>query len=468
MYYLLPSLLTLLLSGLVALLVCAHRRLSAVSERNAALQSDKDALTRELAAQRERHAAELEAETRRREEDLRHAADRHELELENLRGLMAKDKLHYDELKQKQEEHWQDNLKQLEERFKNLASDILSGNSAKLKDTNREQMEGILKPLREQLDKLGAAVHESNKETAGAKATLAEQLKQLMERTEHLGNEATTLSKALRGNSKVQGDWGEMVLEDLLVRSGLERDKHYTTQENFKNEADQNRRPDVVVRFPRERNIIIDSKVSLTDYVKFTETEDEAERKIHLKAHVRSVREHIKELAKQHYPAIVGGSLSHVLMFLPSEASYVAAVQEEPTLVTEAMEQNIIIVSPTNLMMALKLAYHLWQNEIRQQSIEDIFKQASALYEKFHDFHQSFTAVGKQLTSAAKSYLEARKRLSVGKNNYLRQVSRLTELGANPKKRIELDKDLDNIRELTNSAEWSELEDSLETGENAE
>lgn len=452
MFYLLPSLLTLLLAGLVALLVYAHRRLNTVCEQNAALQSDKDALTRELAAQQERHAAALDAEERRREQELRHAADRHELELENIRGLMAKDKLHYDELKQKQEEHWQDNLKQLEERFKNLASEILSGNSAKLKDSNREQMEGILKPLREQLDKLGAAVHESNKETAGAKATLAEQLKQLMDKTEHLGQEALALTHALRGDSKAQGDWGEMILEKMLERSGLVRDEHYFLQEDIKDADNRHYRPDVIVRFPRERSVIIDSKVSLTAYVQYTAAADEAERAAALKAHLLSVKKHIDELAKKNYTALVKESIGYVLMFLPNEASYIAAVQADPSLTTYALENNIIVVSPTNLVMALQLAHNLWQNEAQQQNVEKIFDRATQLYEKFQGFQQSFMEVGSRMQQAVSAYEEADKKLSRGNGNFVRQVEMLTQMGVtpNPKKRLVL---TDNGAESAQAAE---------------
>lgn len=440
MYYLLPSLLTLLLAGLVGLLVLAHRQLSLSRARVAALESEKDALSRDAAAREERHALALAQQEQLREQDLQHAAACHELELENLRGMMAKDKLHYDELKQKQEEHWQANLKQLEERFKNLAAEILSGNSAKLKDTNREQMEGILKPLREQLDKLGAAVQESNKETAGAKASLAEQLRQLMEKTEHLGQEALSLSHALRGDSKVQGDWGEMILEKMLERSGLVRDEHYFIQENIKDENNKNNRPDVIVRFPRERSVIIDSKVSLTAYVQYAAATDDTERAAALKAHLLSVKKHIDELAKKNYAALVKESIGYVLMFLPNEASYIAAVQADPTLTTYALENNIIVVSPTNLVMALQLAHNLWQNEAQQQNVEKIFDRATQLYEKFQGFQQSFMEVGNRMQQAVTAYEEADKKLSRGNGNFVRQVEMLTQMGVtpNPKKRLAL------------------------------
>lgn len=436
----LPSLLTLLLAGLVALLYAAHCRLSATQSQQAALTAEKERLEQELAAQQQRHSQDTEQQRQLHAQQLQHAQQRHELELENLRGLMAKDKLHYDELKQEQEAHWQQNLQQLEERFKNLAAEILSGNSTKLKDANREQMEGILKPLREQLDKLGAAVHESNKETAGAKASLEEQLRQLMSKTESLGQEALALSHALRGDSKAQGDWGEMILEKMLERSGLVRGEHYFIQEDVKDAENRHYRPDVIVRFPRERSVIIDSKVSLTAYVQYTAATDEAERATALKAHLLSVRKHIDELAKKNYAALVKESIGYVLMFLPNEASYIAAVQAQPELTSYALENNIIVVSPTNLVMALQLAHNLWQNEAQQQNVEKIFDRATQLYEKFQGFQQSFMEVGARMQQAAAAYEEADKKLSRGNGNFVRQVEMLTQMGVkpNPKKRLVL------------------------------
>lgn len=437
---LLPTLLTLLLAGLVALLCLAHRRLTAAQRQQDTLCAEKAALTRELEAQRQQHALTAEQQRQLHAQELQHAEQRHELELENLRGLMAKDKLHYDELKQEQEAHWQQNLQQLEERFKNLAAEILSGNSAKLKDTNREQMEGILKPLREQLDKLGNAVHASNKETAGAKASLEEQLKQLMAKTDSLGQEALALTHALRGDSKVQGDWGEMILEKMLERSGLRRDEHYFIQEDIKTEENRHFRPDVIVRFPRERSVIIDSKVSLTAYAQYAAAEDDAARAAALKAHVLSVRKHIDELAKKNYTALVKESIGYVLMFLPNEASYIAAVQAQPELTTYALENNIIVVSPTNLVMALQLAHNLWQNEAQQQNVEKIFDRATQLYEKFQGFQQSFLDIGTRMQQAMSAYEDADKKLSRGNGNFVRQVEMLTQMGVtpNPKKRLVL------------------------------
>lgn len=419
----------ILFAPLLLLLAAASALFAAAWHR--ALQS-RHRCERELAEQRLTNA-HLQEQHRRETEQ---TALRHEQECAHLREQLTREQETHRREQAEQERRWEESRKAMTEQFKTLAGEVLAERSKQLKTDNGEQMGNILRPLREQLEGLGKMVRETREADAAGKASLSAVMREMMEQTRRIGQDAVNLTHALKGDSKKQGDWGEMILESILEGSGLERGVHYVVQESVTTEENARLRPDVIVRFPNAKSVIIDSKVSLVDYARYMEAEDETARKAALKAHVASVRKHIEELADKQYDKHVKESIGYVLMFIPNEASYIAAVREDPNLTHDAFRRQILLVSPTNLLMALQLAYNLWQNEKQQKNVEEICVCATKLYEKFYDFHAAFSAVGDKLKAAQDSFETAQKRLSEGKGNYLSRVDKLRALGIapNPKK----------------------------------
>ena len=339
-----------------------------------------------------------------------------------------------DKFKQMQENHFS--------RFRNLAGEIMEENTGKLKASNKEQMDTLLAPLRVQLENLSKAVTDTNRASAGNKASLEAAIKAMMEKTESLGRDAENLTLALRGNTKKQGDWGEMILERMLEESGLRKNEEYYVQETQKTD-EGNVRPDVIIRFPENKCVIVDSKVSLTAYALSVAAEEEAERSNHLRAHVASVRKHIDERAAKDYSATVQGSISYVLMFIPNEASYMAALQADSSLPMDAYRKKIILISPTNLLMALQLAYNLWQKERQTRNVENIIDRASKLYDKLATVQESLDKVGKSINQAQDAYAQAFKQLFHGRGCYAKQLGDLRQMGISPNKRLALTDDAD-------------------------
>ncbi|MBQ8516815.1 MAG: DNA recombination protein RmuC [Akkermansia sp.] len=439
------------LTGLQQLRDAESAQVSTLRDDVSRLQGE---YTRTLSAL-ERHKAALEGEQKRygdeaaRHEELREQHRRLQAEhtetltaLERSRTALEKEQQHRQEeavkIKEMQEKHFS--------QFRNLAGEIMEQNAGKLKDTNRESMDGLLKPLRDQLESLGKAVTHTNETAAGNKASLETAIRAMMEKTESLGHDAKNLTLALRGNTKKQGDWGEMILERMLEESGLRKGEEYFVQENHKTEDGRDVRPDVIIRFPDERCVIVDSKVSLTAYALYAAAEKEEERLNHLNAHVSSVRKHIDELAGKDYSSIVEGTISYVLMFMPNEASYMAALQHSPELPMEAYRRRIILISPTNLLMALQLAYNLWQKERQTRNVEKIFDRATKLYDKMCLVQDSLEKVGKGLDQAQMAYTKACDQLYRGRGNYARQLDDLRQMGISPSKRLKLS-DADEVEE---------------------
>ena len=428
-----------------------RERMEDINAQNQRMREEQIAALSSL--ERYRTALEKEQENRAAEQsryaelNAQHTSLRSEYtqtltELERCRTALEKEREHRAEdsakIKEMQEKHFA--------QFRNLAGEIMEQNAGKLKDTNRESMDGILKPLREQLENLGKAVTHTNETAAGHKASLESAIKAMMEKTESLGRDAENLTLALRGNTKKQGDWGEMILERMLEESGLRKGEEYFVQENHKTEDGRDVRPDVVIRFPDSRCVVVDSKVSLTAYALYSAAEKEEDRKNYLDAHVASVRKHIDELAGKDYSSIVEGTISYVLMFMPNEASYMAALQHSSELPMEAYRRHIILISPTNLLMALQLAYNLWQKERQTRNVEKIFDRATKLYEKMCLVQDSLEKVGKGIEQAQNAYTKACDQLYRGRGNYARQLDDLRSMGISPAKRLKLS-DADEVEE---------------------
>ncbi len=367
-----------------------------------------------------------------------------------LRQIMS-ERERQDALRVEADKQWKARLEKLREEMRNAAAELLQARQAALQETNREQMGEILKPIREQFAEFKRSVEESRtasevgrkeiRNTFDASMKLFQQqqeqaVKLMREQTDKIGQDAANLTKALKGDSKMQGDWGEMILESVLANSGLRRDEEYFIQEVTPDDEGRNLRPDVIVKFPEGRSVVIDSKVSLTAYAAATEapTEEIAQRM--LAEHVRSVRKHIDELAEKRYDKTVKDAIGYVLMFMPIENSYMVAMKKQPDLSRYAYQKGIILISPSNLMMALQLAFNLWQQDRQGKNVEKIVKTATELYEKLSLFSDTFVDVEGQIERLQKTFLKAKDQLYEGKGNVMRRMESLKTLGITPKRQI--------------------------------
>ena len=382
----------------------------------------------------------------------------HASELQSLKAQMENERLFAEKLRAESDQQWAQKLESLKQEMHRMtieqqkaAAEQLAAKQSALQENNRLQMDELLKPIKEQFADFKKSVEESktqnevNKKelqsTFEATMKLFQQEQQqavtsLKEQTSKIGSDAANLTKALKGDSKMQGDWGEMVLETILENSGLRKDEEFFIQENTKDENGKNFRPDVIVRFPEGRSVVIDSKVSLTAYTDALAAESDEERERLMKSHALSVRKHIDELAEKDYSKLVEDAIGFVLMFIPNETSYIAAMKQQPDLSRYAYQKKIIIISPSNLLMALQLAYNLWQYDRQNKNVEKIVKTAADLYDKVATFEDTFTGIGDLITRLSGTYDKAKKQLYDGTGNVMRRVESLKNLGVTPKKQI--------------------------------
>ena len=327
----------------------------------------------------------------------------------------------------------------LKTEFENLASKIFDSNSKKFAQQNQESLGHILNPMQQQLTDFKKRVEDVYDKEAKDRSALQGELKLLKELNQKMTTETTNLTKALKGDSKKQGKWGEVVLENVLESSGLREGYEYNKEISLRDDEDRLFRPDVIVNLPDSRHIIIDAKTSLTAYSEYIASDDEADRQVHVKSHIRSMKEHIKGLSSKKYedlPKI--NSLDFIFMFVPIESALLLAMESDITLYDEAFKQKIILVSPTTLLVALRAVENTWRYERQAQSIEEVYKRAEELYKKFNGFVEDLKRVGKGLESANDSYNEAFKKLSTGGGNLVRQATLLKEVSnIKPKKEID-------------------------------
>ncbi|MDD9140106.1 MAG: DNA recombination protein RmuC, partial [Candidatus Cardinium sp.] len=293
----------------------------------------------------------------------------------------------------------------------------------------------LLTPLSEKITLFEKQVTQYNQENLARNVALRTELKQLHELNIKITQEAENLTKALKGDSKLQGGWGEFILENILIQSGLVKDREYIVQPAITTEEGQKFQPDVIIKLPGERNIIIDSKLSLSHYEQFFNTEDSVQRMAHLKQHVHSIRRHIKTLSEKRYQLIYGlQNLDFVLMFIPIEPAFALAIQEAVTLFNEAYERNIVIVSPSNLIATLRTIANLWRQSHQNQNALEIAAQGGALYDKFVSFVEDIKNVGRQLDLTQKNYIEATKKLYEGRGSLVSRAHKMKLLGARTSK----------------------------------
>ncbi|MBQ4038392.1 MAG: DNA recombination protein RmuC [Bacteroidaceae bacterium] len=326
-------------------------------------------------------------------------------------------------------------LENIKAQLAHITEENLKLRGEELKNSNVEQLGHILAPLREQMRKMEESVRNVDISSAQHKVSIEKSIENLATQAVAVGKHADELARALKNNSKVQGDWGEQILESILESSGLRKGYEYVVQENVK-DGKRDLRPDVIVCCPGGKKIIIDSKVSLTAYVDYlaAETKEEAEK--HAKANKESIKKHIDELAAKGYSDIVANSMSHILMFVPNEGSYILALRSDPQIAQYAYRKGILLINPTNLMISLQLIYNMWQNERQTKNIEKVIKEGEALYEKFVGFYENWSKIKDQLSGVMALYDKADKQLYDGNGNIVRRLENLKKLGIMPKKNI--------------------------------
>ena len=330
---------------------------------------------------------------------------------------------------------------ELRDSFRAVASDILKERTTDLDKRTEE----TLKPLREDLKTFGEQVNKTYQEEARERFSLKDSIEKLILRSQEISDETTSLTRALRGDSKVQGDWGELILERILDQSGLIRGEHYFVQETLRDESGtvittgENRgglRPDVIVRYPNKGAIVIDSKVSLTAYARYVAAETEEERAQALKEHLLSLRKHINELSGKRYEEYTEGSPNFVMLFIPNEPAYTIALAHDPTLWEEAYRKNVVLINGTNLIAALRMAQDMWQRDSQQRNVMQIVDEAGKLYDKFATFAETFLKIESKLEDAQKAFGDAKGQLRDGRGDLLGRFDKLKTLGAKTKKSL--------------------------------
>ncbi|GAA4891995.1 DNA recombination protein RmuC [Ferrimonas pelagia] len=329
----------------------------------------------------------------------------------------------------------QDSEARLTEQFENLANRIFEQKQQSFLSQSHKDLDAVLSPIKMQMEQFRQQVQTSYTEEAKQRHALAQQLLDLKALNQQMSEDAVNLTKALKGDNKAQGNWGEVILARLLEQSGLKQGREYETQASFQQADGKRYQPDVLIRLPDGKDVIIDAKMSLRAFERFHNSEDPAERSQALAEHVGSVRNHIKELGSKDYHKLEGlQSLDYVLMFIPVEPAFLTAVEADPALINDALEHNILLVSPTNLLVALRTIQNLWRFEHQNQNARHIAQQAGKLYDKMVGFADDLQKLGRALETANGSYQQAMNKFSNGRGNLLRQGEQLRQLGVESSK----------------------------------
>lgn len=381
---------------------------------------------------------------------------------ENALQQLEVERKHGEQLRNELQKQAEAKNRLLQEEVRNMAAQMLDESREKMNTTDKERLDALLSPLKERLEAFNQTVTNNSKENTANKTEIkttfeeamkrlhAEQeltikamredqeraVKELREQTERIGNDAASLTQALKGDSKMQGDWGEMILDKTLEDCGLIQGQQYFLQENYKDKDGNNFRPDAVIVFPNEERAVIDAKVSLTAYQAAIREEDATERERYLKEHVSSIKKHVDELSAKNYEKLVPGCIGFVLMFVPYESGYSAALKTDPSILQYAYRKHIIILSPSNLLMALQLTHTMWQNFRMTKNVEEILHQSNELFDKFVTFAENFVKIGTNIERLQQDFNKAKGQLNEGKGNIVRRLEGLKTLGISPKKQI--------------------------------
>ncbi len=341
------------------------------------------------------------------------------------------------ELQARTEASCKEAMAQMEHRFVSLSEEVLRKRQDELDKANRETLTAMVRPVREDLQKMQQSMVDARMSSASQHATLDKTIESLSLFAHDMAQKTADLTRALQAGGKMQGDWGEQLLASILEGSGLRPGKEFETQASVKDNEGNSLRPDVIVHCPGGRNIIIDSKVSLTAYLNYNAAHTPEEAEAAKKDNLRSIRTHIDELERKHYDQLVAGALPQVLMFIPNEGSYILALRTDPQIGQYAYRKHIILINPTNLMLSLQMIYNLWQTERQNKNTERVMKQAAELYDKFAVFCEKFNRIRQDIDGLRTHADDALNTLSAGRGNIVRRLESLKQLGVTPKKQID-------------------------------
>lgn len=367
-------------------------------------------------------------------EESQHCQQQLQVKLASVRAQSDQARAHADE----KIELLQRSEARLEKEFERLAGRILEQTSAQFQKRNQETLSHTLAPLRQQIDTFSQQVSQQYTDETKERASLKQELNQLRELNQTMAHEAQALTQALKGDNKQQGNWGEVVLARMLQQSGLREGQEYDTQSHQLNDEGQSFKPDVVVHLPNEKDVVIDSKMSLTAYERYFSSDNDDIRKQALRDHVQSLRSHIKELGKKNYQHLEGvRTLDYVLMFIPIEPAFLLAVEQDPSLITLALDNNIMLVSPTNLLVALRTVHNIWQYEYQNQNAQQIAQDAARLYDKFVGFIEDMNKVRGSMETTSRHLDNAFNKLSSGRGSLISRVEKFRSMGVQPGKRLQ-------------------------------
>lgn len=361
-------------------------------------------------------------------------------EKESINIQLTKKEVDFENLWQRNKEQ-KEEVEKLQEKFtkefENLANKILDEKSSKFTEQNKENMKNILSPLQDKIQLFEKKVEDTHKESIDYHAALRQQIVGLSKMNEQMSKETLNLTKALKGDSKMQGNWGELILERVLEKSGLEKDREYFVQQSHINESGQRVFPDVVINLPDGKKMIVDSKVSLTAYEKFINEDDDSLKNGYLKEHVTSIKRHVEQLGDKNYQDLYQiESPDFVLLFIPIEPAFALASNEDTTLYNKAFERNIIIVTPSTLLATLRTIDSMWTNQKQQENAFEIARQAGALYDKFEGFVSDLIKIGKKIDESKLEYQGAMNKLVDGSGNLIKRVENLKKMGAKAQKSL--------------------------------
>ena len=362
------------------------------------------------------------------------------VEKDTLAILLSKKETDFENLWERNKEQKQE-VEQLQEKFtkefENLANKILEEKTTKFSEQNKENLKNILSPLQDKIQLFEKKVEDTHKESIDYHAALRQQILGLREMNEQMSKETLNLTKALKGDSKMQGNWGELVLERVLEKSGLEKDREYFVQQSFITEEGNRVFPDVIINLPDGKKMIVDSKVTLTAYERYINEENDDLKAQYLKEHVASINRHVTDLGSKNYQDLYQmESPDFVLLFIPIESAFAIALNEDISLYNKAFEKNIVIVTPSTLLATLRTIDSMWTNQKQQENALEIARQAGALYDKFEGFVSDLVKIGKKMDEAKMEYQGAMNKLVDGKGNLIISVEKLKKMGAKAKKSL--------------------------------
>jgi DNA recombination protein RmuC len=438
-----PETITLLLAFIIALAIGtfvgkalfsskSSSEKKVLEERSSSLQAQLDqhrqqAQNDRLLTDRQLQAVQEERDTLRQAKDaLTIQLTKKETDFDNLLERMREQRQETEELREK-----------FTKEFENLANKILEEKSNKFTEQNRENLKNILSPLQEKIHLFEKKVEDTHKESIDYHAALRQQIIGLKDMNEQMSRETLNLTRALKGDTKMQGNWGELILERVLEKSGLEKGREYYVQQSHATEEGSRVQPDVVINLPDGKKMIVDSKVSLVAYERFINEEDDVLKALHLKEHCNSIRRHVDQLSDKNYHDLYKiESPDFVLLFIPMEPAFACAINEDSSLYSKAFERNIVIVTPSTLLATLRTIDSMWTNQKQQENAYEIARQAGALYDKFEGFVSDLTKVGNKMRDAQSEYQNAMGKLVDGRGNIITSIEKLKKMGAKAKKSL--------------------------------